>query len=126
MNGARRSSLIPPEFLKIEKSTRGHVAILKLTGPIGLHTFEALEALLCEMFKNNQFRIALDLGEVRYVSSAGAGVLMNAFSECRENKGDLCLANPSTEVMDVFEVLSLTDVIPIAGSVEAALQILEL
>jgi len=110
-----------PDELKIEKEVRDSVAILSLAGAVSVNTYEKLEAALNDLFDEGKYRIIIDMAGVRYVASAGAGVLMNALSQCRENHGNLVLANLSAHVLEIFDLLNLTHILPIADSLEAAL-----
>jgi len=59
---------------------------------------------------------------VRYVSSAGIGVFMNAMAEAQRHKGNLVLLNLSGEVSEVFDALHLTHMFHITDSLEKALE----
>jgi len=97
------------------------VVILVLEGWLNERTYEKLEASLAEVFSGGQYRVIVDMGKVEYMSSAGAGALMNAVSQCAENHGRLILANPTAGVREVLDVLNLESVLPSMPSLESAL-----
>lgn len=112
------------EEIKIQKETvgQGKVGMLVLTGAINVNTFDKLENAIQELFMNGTFKLVLDVAGVRYVSSAGAGVLMNAFLQAQENHGKLVLIRVSNSVKDVLELLNLQNVIPMADDLNGALK----
>jgi anti-sigma B factor antagonist len=114
------------DSLKISKETLdGDIIFIVLSGPISVHTYEKLEAALDEVLKSGHYNIIIDMIGVRYVSSAGAGVLMNALSQTRDNQGKLVLINLNENVQEIFELLSLSNVLPIAENCAAALALFQ-
>lgn len=109
------------EELRIETRTEQSVAILALTGRLYVHTYEKLEAVLNELFDKGCYNLILDMGKVEYMSSAGAGALMNAFSQCDQNQGRLVLVNVTPRVFEVLDLLNLNLVLPAAQSLESVL-----
>ena len=116
-----RGILATADELKIGRQQRGAVGILILDGPVSVNTYEKLEAALDELFRSGGYRVVVDMGNVRYVSSAGAGVFMNALSQCRENQGTIVLVNLTPGVAEIFDLLNLTNVLPITTSIDEAL-----
>jgi anti-anti-sigma factor len=97
------------------------VWIVAMTGPIGVNTYEKLDETLAQMFAEGQFRIIMDMQHVDYVSSAGAGVLLNAMSNCADHDGRFVLIHVSTSVWEIFELLQLESVLPVVQSLPAAI-----
>lgn len=95
--------------------------VVTLSGPIGVTTYEKLDETLAGLFEEGQFRIVLDMENVDYVSSAGAGVLLNAMTQCTEQGGRFVLANVTIGVWEVFELLQLESVLPVTASLPAAI-----
>jgi anti-sigma B factor antagonist len=114
------------DSLKIaKKSLEGDVIYIVLSGPISVHTYEKFEAALDEVLKGGHFNIVIDMIDVRYVSSAGAGVLMNALSQTRDNHGNVVLINLNENIQEIFELLSLSNVLPIAADLAAAMSVFQ-
>src|SRR4051794_2230479 len=94
----RRSELkMAVEEFKIETQMlpEKSVVLVSLSGYLDAHTFERLEETIAELFTQNKYRIVVDLSEVEYISSAGAGVFIGALSEAHEHKGNIVLMNPT-------------------------------
>jgi anti-sigma B factor antagonist len=111
--------------LRIEREQRGAAIVVTLDGPVSVNTYEKLEAALEEGFRAGVYSVVVDMGNVRYVSSAGAGVFMNALSQCRENQGTIVLVNLTPGVAEIFDLLNLTNVIPLATTVDTALTMIK-
>jgi len=67
------------------------------------------------------FRIVLDLGQVRFLDSAGIGELVAWNKRLREKGGDIRLLRPTERVRNVLELTSLTRVFRIFADEPAAL-----
>jgi|SRR5687767_1757170 anti-sigma B factor antagonist len=111
------------EDMKIQKETiaQGSIVMLILNGAINVNTFDKLETEIQQLFMAGSYKLILDVSGIRYVSSAGAGVLMNAFLQAQENNGKMVLIRVSNSVKDVLELLNLQNVIPIADDLKSAL-----
>jgi anti-anti-sigma factor len=109
------------EELQIETRREGTAAIVVLEGRISVYSYAKLDAVLAGIFSSGCYHVVIEMGKVKYLTSAGAGVLMNALSVCLDNQGRLILANLSAEVHQVLSVLSMTEVLPIALDLETAL-----
>ncbi|HEY3325350.1 MAG TPA: STAS domain-containing protein [Planctomycetota bacterium] len=117
---------MPGEELRIEKTiVEGKIPLLLLTGAINVNTFDKLESHLHGIFGSGNYTVLIDLAGVRYVSSAGAGVLMNAYMQCHEHGGKLVLVRMPESIHDVLDLLNIHDVIPSAVNLGEALKLLK-
>ena len=110
---------------KIENETlpdKG-VVIVHLKGYLDAHTFERLEETIGELFQQGHYKIVVDLANVDYISSAGAGVFIGALSEAHEHKGNIVLMNPTANVREVFDLLGLTQIFQVVDDRPAALAV---
>ena len=92
-----------------------------VSGFLDAHTFEQLEEAINENFREDRFKVIVDLSGVGYISSAGAGVFIGALSEAQENGGDIVLLRPAPSVKEVFELLGLTQIFTIEEDDAAAM-----
>ncbi|MCY3019971.1 MAG: STAS domain-containing protein [Planctomycetota bacterium] len=110
------------EELTIQKTTtENDVVVLTLAGSIGNATYGRLEAAINEVFATGNYSVILDVANVRYVSSSGAGVLMNAFLQARDNQGKLVLVRVPPTVANILELLNLQAILPVAADMPSAL-----
>lgn len=101
-------------------SSRQDVVLIELEGFLDAHTFENLETLFEDLNRQDKFKLMVDLNRLRYVSSAGAGVFIGALGVCQENEGNIALIRPSPEVKEIFDLLGVFHIFPIASTPEEA------
>ena len=94
----------------------GGMVEIAVNGFLDAHTFEQLEESIQDTFGDGVYKIVVDLQRVEYISSAGAGVFIGALSESQENGGNIVLVGPTDGVMQVFDLLGLTQIFRIAAS----------
>lgn len=95
--------------------------LLSIAGDLDHHTLEILNEAIREIVDGGCFRLVLDLSQVKYVSSAGVGVLVGTLAEVRAGQGDLVLLRPNPAVQEVLETLGLAGEITVAADMDAAL-----
>ncbi|HHN46875.1 MAG TPA: anti-sigma factor antagonist [Planctomycetes bacterium] len=99
----------------------GKTALVEVQGFLDAHTFERLEEEINGLFAEGTYRLVVDIAGVDYISSAGAGVFIGSVTEAQENGGDIVLVNPTANVLDVFDLLGLTQIFTICKTKEEAL-----
>ncbi len=100
------------------------VTVVHVAGWLDAHTFEYMEQAINNLFDEGKVRIAVNLADVEYVSSAGAGVFIGTLSESHERGGDIVLMNPTEPVQEVFDMLGLSQVFKFAANPKEALKLL--
>src|SRR5438876_12350838 len=115
---------MPAEQLKIkaEMAPSKQVRVLHITGSLDAHTFENLQEALNDEFEQCHYKLILELSNVPYMSSAGAGVLIGALSQTQANGGMLALASCGEGVSQVIEILGLDQMFTVAPDVDGALK----
>lgn len=104
----------------------GEAIIVKPIGYLDAHTFEYMERELKKIFQTQKiFKVVIDLGSLKYISSAGAGVFIGAIGTARDFGGDIVLLNPTLNVREVFDLLGLSTIFQIVESEEEALECFE-
>jgi anti-anti-sigma factor len=87
------------------------LALLTLSGTIETTNASGLEDTLERIINNKCFRIVVDLGSVKYISSAGWGIFISEIKRIRRNGGDIKLAAMTPEVREVFELLEFNSIL---------------
>ena len=90
------------------------VTLIHVSGWLDAHTFVFMEETLERLFDDGKVRLAINLADVEYMSSAGAGVFIGTLSESRNRGGDIVLMNPNEAVQEVFDMLGLSQVFSFA------------
>ncbi|MBI2194568.1 MAG: STAS domain-containing protein [Planctomycetes bacterium] len=98
------------------------VILMTVKGFLDTDTYEDLEKQINQLYAAKRFRVIADLAELRYISSAGIGVFIAAFSEAQENQGKLVILNANDKVKQVFELLELGEIFTFTTSREEALK----
>ncbi|HEY3227514.1 MAG TPA: STAS domain-containing protein [Planctomycetota bacterium] len=104
-----------------EKLTGG-VVLVGVKGFLDAHTFEQLEKEFADIFDAGSFRLIVDLAGLDYISSAGAGVFIEAIGTAQENEGNIVLMRPGPNVKEVFDLLGLSQIFTFKDTREEALQ----
>lgn len=98
------------------------VTLMHISGWLDAHTFEYMEQAINNLFDEGKVRLAMDLSEVEYISSAGAGVFIGTLSSAHERGGNIVLMHPTEAVREVFDMLGLSQVFKFAKTNEEAVQ----
>ncbi len=100
------------------------IAVIRLEGFLDAHTFEKLDNVLQDLLEENVVNIAVNLSDVEYISSAGAGVFIGAMAQAQEVDGNIILVNPTENVHEVFDLLGVSQIFTILDTDEAAVMAL--
>ncbi|PCJ60291.1 MAG: anti-anti-sigma factor [Planctomycetota bacterium] len=100
----------------------GNISKIDIGGYLDAHTFDEFESTLIDLFDEGEYKIIVDMSEVPYISSAGAGVFIWAHSQANNNDGDIVIMKPSANVSEVLELLGLDQVFKIVSNLEAGLK----
>ncbi len=107
--------------LEIQKQEAGRVTVLVLRGTLDLTTLPAAKATLEEAWPDREPKILFDLGEVRFIDSAGLGLLIGSLRRAAEAGGDLKLCGLNAYLMALFKLVNLQRILKTYESREAAL-----
>jgi anti-sigma B factor antagonist len=69
-------------------------------------------------------RTVVDIADVKYINSAGIGVLITLLTKFRNKGGELVLLNPSQHVQKLLIITKLNSIFQIAESKELAIELL--
>ena len=101
--------------------TNGITAI-SITGFLDAYTYSEFEQTINNLFDQNQYKLIVDMSNVDYISSAGAGVFIGAIGLAQENSGNIIIIRPKPGVKEVFDLLGLSQIFPITDNMESALK----
>ena len=108
--------------MNIQTRQEGRITVVCPSGKIDAMTAPAFETSLTDLIGNGRLYLALDLGEVEYISSAGLRVILASAKSLKGKEGMLLLANAREPVKEVFEISGFGSVFHIYDSVEAAVE----
>jgi len=105
-----------------KEKLQGGVVLVGVKGFLDAHTFEQLEREFNDIFDAGSFRLIVDLSGLDYISSAGAGVFIEAIGTAQENEGNIVLIRPGPNVKEVFDLLGLSQIFIFKDSQDEALK----
>ena len=109
------------EFSIEQEEIDSQIRIIHINGFLDAHTFQQLDDVIMGIFSEGIYKIGINLENVDYISSAGAGVFIGTHGPAKENGGDIILVNPTEGVIRVFELLGITQLFTIAKSIDEAI-----
>ncbi len=98
-----------------------HCDLLSLKGKVDSYTAPELTKAIEDLNHAGQFKIALDMGNLEYMSSAGFRALLIGQRNCkRYNRGEIILAAVPKKIMDALELTGFIPLFKIFDDVTAA------
>ncbi len=96
-------------------------AVAMLRGSIDPRNLMSLQSALNGEIGRRFHTLVFDLGEIRYINSAGLAYLVNLSDQLEARGGGMQLANSQPKVKLVFELMGLTEFFKLHKTVDAAL-----
>jgi anti-sigma B factor antagonist len=94
--------------------------VVSVAGEVDAGTEQDLRDELAAVLHDGTGDVVVDLDRVRFMASAGIGVLLGARRVLADSGRQLVLAAPKGEVAQVLMITGISDVVPVAESVAAA------
>jgi anti-sigma B factor antagonist len=87
-----------------------HCDLIKVKGRVDSSTAPEFSKALDKANENGQFKIAIDMSELEYMSSAGFRALLASQRNCkRYNRGELVLVSVPDRIRDALELAGFTE-----------------
>lgn len=97
-------------MVAVERVELGPVTVLRLEGDIDEEGVNVLRVALLACIKERRTRVVVNLGDVRYVSFMGLGVLVERLRQLRQQGGDLKLAHINLYTQRVIKMAGASSV----------------
>lgn len=107
-------------FVKVEQLN--NIAVIRFTGELDANTAVAADDALSNALQGTQKHLLIDCQELRYISSAGVGVLLSTLHACTEKQIRIIFCGLQPKIKNVFAILGLEQIITQATTQEEALQ----
>lgn len=91
--------------MEIHQREEGGVTVFVLKGRVDSEGAVDLDLALQSAVSEGKYKMVLDMGEVRYLNSAGLRSLADVLTTNRENGGDLRLAAVNPKIKRVFQII---------------------
>lgn len=95
--------------LDIQWGQQGYTTFLVISGSLDSDTSDQFDQTVTRFIEAGHRWIVLDLGGLKYLSSAGIGVLVGSANTLRENDGELKLSAVPNNIARVLDMLALLD-----------------
>jgi len=96
-------------IMKIYTQKSGENYLVKLCGELDASNAQAVEKILDDLIQLNPAQIQVDCKDLKYISSRGLGVFISRFQEMEHKQIKFFLFNMREQVLYVFRVLGLED-----------------
>lgn len=108
--------------LSINSKNENGVTIISIEGEITFENSAQFREKIDDECKANHFNIVIDLIGLKYMSSAGMGVLVHGLKQTRAQNGDLRLVNLSEKMHRVFLITQFTNNFKIYKTLDEAVK----
>jgi anti-sigma B factor antagonist len=109
--------------LAITEHAAGDVTVLKLEGRLILDEGETpFRAWVDRLVREGRMNVVVDLEGVRYIDSAGLGVMVSRYVSLRRRGGDMKLVKPTPRSTHVLDITRLSRVFEIFDTEEDAIR----
>jgi anti-sigma B factor antagonist len=106
--------------MEISQERDGDVVIVRLSGRLDSSAAPAAEERLSAALTGTPPRVAIDMGQLVYISSAGLRVLLVLAKKVQQEKGKVALGGLAANVREVFTVSGFDTIFPIEADATAA------
>ncbi len=108
--------------LKITLKEINDIAIISLIGTLDTNTSPEAEVEINKSLEDGARKMAIDLENTRYVSSAGLRIFLATAKKMMSVGGKLILCHPNDIVKDILHVSGFNTIIDVRATVEEALK----
>lgn len=106
--------------LSINCKFENNVSVIAIEGEITFENSTQLRDQIDAECEQGHYNIVIDLVGLKYMSSAGMGVLVHGLKQTRSNEGDLRLVNLSDKMRRVFLITQFTHHFKVFNTIEEA------
>ena len=96
--------------------------VIEVKGEITFENSDLLREKINELTDLGKNKLIIDLANLKYMSSAGMGVLVHGLKKTRQGQGDLFLVNLNAKMRRVFLITQFTHHFSVFQTLEEALQ----
>jgi len=108
--------------LKITLKEINDVVIIGLIGTLDTNTSPEAEVEINKSLEEGAIKMAIDLENTRYVSSAGLRIFLATAKKMMSNSGKVILCHPNDIVKEILHVSGFNTIIEVRATVEEALK----
>lgn len=107
--------------MELVTEKQGIVVVVKVKGRMDALTAPDFEKKCLFWLQQGESKLAVDLGELEYLSSAGVRAILIVARKFKSVDGSICFCRVKKMVKNVFLLSGLTSMFPVYESLEEAL-----
>lgn len=107
---------------RIEFSSENDVSVIKPLGEMTFFFLEELNTYLNEQKRLNHFKFVYDMTLVTWIDSIGLGLIATSIKSALLNNVKVAVVNPRQNIIELFKMSSLYDLIEVFDNVDKAVQ----
>ena len=94
---------------------------IRIQGELDSSNLDRLKTAFDQIYSKKIYQIVINLEKTRYIASSGIGCLIGGFTTAIKNGGRMVMAATPLQVMEVFTLIGLRDVLRFAKDELSAL-----
>jgi anti-anti-sigma factor len=94
---------------------------IRIHGEVDSSNLDRLKAAFDQIFSKKIYQVVINLEKTRYVASSGIGCLIGGFTTAIKNGGRMVMAATPLQVMEVLNLIGLSNVLRYAKDEASAL-----
>jgi anti-sigma B factor antagonist len=98
----------------------GPVVVVKPRGRLAAGEAPEFRAVVADLVATGRTKVAVDLDHTTFLDSTGLGALVAGLRAARAAGGDLTIARPRDQVLDILTLTTMTRVLPPHATVDDA------
>lgn len=101
------------------------IVIINLKGTVmNVDNYYELHRIINRFLDYKVYKIIVDLSDLKYMTSFGAGIFINAGLVTQEHKGALVLVNPQPGVKTILDLIGITQICGLVNYLDDAFDVL--
>ena len=104
----------------IDRPDQTPVGVVTIAGKVEAQTAPQIENAIDPLFAQGVRHLILDCGELLYINSTGAGLLIKILDRFEEAEGTMRLSGVRKQIRDLFGILGFQTILQIESDVESA------
>jgi anti-anti-sigma factor len=107
--------------LKFIFEDRNGITVMKCLGRLDSETYMETKDKIVQLLNDGKVKLAIDLTQTQYVSSAGWGVILGHLKEFCLKGGNIVIYGATGHVQEVYDIMQLKEVLESYPTVEKAI-----
>jgi anti-sigma B factor antagonist len=107
--------------MNIKQEKINDFSVIRIDGRIDTLNSTALEVEMEQLRSSGETKIIIDCSDLKYISSSGLRVFLNAQKKAISIKGKLSLCNMQLPIREIFDISGFSSIFTIYNSLDEAM-----